>query len=197
MKLNLHTALKNSYKKTDDSAKDMIRTGYIQDPTLSNHNQQVYYNSKDKKLLVSVAGTHNLSDWGTDLWLGAGGLKNTNRYKEADSILKKAKEKYKPIAGNTTVIGHSLGSTIGSGIASKAGGDKFIGLDGGYTIGQKTTNNPNFQSYRTKGDIVSGLASGAKHMTTLKNTIPSTGIRPLDVLNAHNINQIRDNKIFI
>ena len=188
MNLNLHTALKNSYKKPKDAAYDMLKNGYQQDPSLSNHNQQVYYNTKDKKLLVSVAGTHNLSDWGTDLWLGAGGLKNTNRYKEADNILKKAKEKYKTSA---TVIGHSLGASIGAGIASKAGGDKYVGLDGGYTIGQKTSNNPNFRSYRTEGDIVSGLGANAKHMTTLKNTIPRTGIRPLDVLNAHNINQIR------
>ena len=197
MNLNLHTALKNSYKKPTDSAFDMLKNGYQQDPSLSNHNQQVYYNNKDKKLLVSVAGTHNLSDWGTDLWLGAGGLKSTNRYKEADNILKKAKEKYKPINGNTTVIGHSLGASIGAGIASKAGGDTYIGLDAGYTIGQKTSNNPNFKSFRTAGDVVSILGANAKHMKTLKNTIPKTGIRPLDVLNSHNINQIRKEKIFV
>jgi hypothetical protein len=195
MNLNLHSALTNSYINKKDSAFDMLKHGYQQDPSLSNHNQQVYYNNKDKKLLVSVAGTHNLSDWGTDVMLGLGRLKNTKRYKEADDILKKAKQKYN--VPNATVIGHSLGGSIASGIASKAGGDKYVGLDAGYTIGQKTSNNPNFKSLRTQGDAVSLLGANAKHMTTLKNNIPNTGIRPLDVLNAHNINQIRDNKIFI
>ena len=197
MNLNLHTALTNSYKSPKDSAFQMLKHGYQQDPSLSSHNQQVYYNTKDKKLLVSVAGTHNLSDWGTDMMLGLGRLKNTKRYKEADDILKKAKEKYKPVNGNTTVIGHSLGASIGAGIASKAGGDKYVGLDAGYTIGQKTSNNSNFKSLRTQGDAVSLLGANAKHMKTLKNNIPNTGIRPLDILNSHNINQIKDNKIFV
>ena len=193
MKLNLHSALTNSYKKPKDSAFNMLKNGYEQDSSLSNDNQQVYFNAKDKKLLVSVAGTHNIRDWGTDLWLGLGGLKNTNRYKEADSILKQAKEKYK--VPNATVIGHSLGGSIASNIASKAGGDKAITLDAGYTIGQKTRSNTD--AYRTAGDIVSILGANGTRMKTLNNTIPKTGIRPLDVLNAHNINQIRDNKIFV
>ena len=36
------------------------------------HNQQVYYNPNEKKLLMSVAGTHNLRDVGTDFMLGIG-----------------------------------------------------------------------------------------------------------------------------
>ena len=191
--MNLHSILKNSYKKTEDSAKSMSNKGYIQDSSLSNDNQQVYFNPKDKKLLVSVAGTHNIKDWGTDLWLATGGLKNTNRYKEADNILKKAKEKYK--VPNATVIGHSLGGSIASNIASKAGGDKAITLDAGYTIGQKTRSNT--KAYKTQGDLVSILGANATHMTTLKNHTPRTGIRSLDVLNAHNINQIRKEKIFV
>jgi hypothetical protein len=190
---SLHSVLKNSYKNPKDSAKDMERSGYIQDAGLSNDNQQVYFNPKDKKLLVSVAGTHKLKDWGTNLWLAGGGLKSTNRYKEADNILKKAKEKYK--VPNATVVGHSLGGAIASNIASKAGGDKAITLDAGYTIGQKTRSNTN--AFRTAGDLVSLLGANAKHMTTLKNNSIRTGIRPLDVLNAHNVNQIRKEKIFV
>jgi hypothetical protein len=75
--------------------------GYYLDKKLSNHNQQVYYKPDEKRLLVSVAGTHNLADWGTDLALATGNLKSTNRYKEASDILKKAKHKYNPT--NTTV----------------------------------------------------------------------------------------------
>ena len=48
MNLNLHKALTNSYKKPKDSAFDMLKNGYQQDPSLSNDNQQVYFNPKDK-----------------------------------------------------------------------------------------------------------------------------------------------------
>jgi hypothetical protein len=47
---------------------------------LSNHNQKVYYNPTERKLLYNVSGTHNISDIGTDIYLALGGLKNTNRY---------------------------------------------------------------------------------------------------------------------
>ena len=89
-KLTLHTALKNSYKPQKTLGK-----GYILDDELSNDNQQVYVNrKKNNKLLFSVTGTHNLSDIGSDVYLGLGKLKDTNRYKEADSTLEKAKKKY-------------------------------------------------------------------------------------------------------
>ena len=209
MKLNLHSALTNSYKKPKDAAFNMLKNGYEQDSSLSNDNQQVYFNAKDKKLLVSVAGTHNIRDWGTDLWLGLGGLKNTNRYKEADSILKKAKEKYK--VPNATVIGHSLGGSIASNIASKAGGDKAITLDAGYTIGQKTRGD----SYRAQGDAVSLLGANAKHQKTINHGNILTRNRGAilggllggpaglaigaiaDGVRNHNVDIVKDKKIFI
>ena len=131
-KLSLHTALKNSYNPQKTLGK-----GYILDDELSNDNQQVYVNrKKNNKLLVSVTGTRptKLQDIGTDIYLALGKLKDTNRYKEAESILEKSKKKYNK--SKATIIGHSLGSTIGSYI--KKPEDKFIGLDAGYTIGQPT-----------------------------------------------------------
>ena len=86
MSIKLYDALKSSYG--DKQAKDhLTQAGYKYDSMLSNHNQQVWYNPNEKKLLYNVAGTHNLTDWGTDAYLLAGKLKDTNRYKEADSIL--------------------------------------------------------------------------------------------------------------
>jgi hypothetical protein len=208
--LNLHTVLKNSYKDPKKSKKSMRESGYYLDKQLSNHNQQVYYKPNEKKLLVSVAGTHNLSDWGTDLALATGNLKNTSRYKEADSILKKAKQKYNP--SNTTVAGHSLGGSIASYIASKAGRDKAITLDAGYTIGQRTRSNT--QALRSAGDAVSLLGANAKHTKTINNgNIISnhkyaiagslfgpigTGIGALaDAFKAHDVDNIKNNKILI
>jgi predicted alpha/beta-fold hydrolase len=120
----------------------------------------------------------------------AGKLKDTNRYKEADKMLKKSKEKYNP--SSVTVTGHSLGSAISSNISSKS--DKVLTLDGAYTIGQKTRNNTT--AYRTRGDVVSLLGKNATHMKTLKNTHYSNGIIN-DILNAHDIKNIQKEKIFV
>ena len=164
-KINLYDTLQSSYgdKKADSN---LEKKGYIKDNKLSNHNQQVWYNPNGKDLMVNVAGSHNAYDFvGNDLALALGRLKSTDRYKEADKTLKEAKKFYQP--NNTIISGHSLGSSIGAGIASK--NDKFIGLDGGYTIGQKTrSNNGKHENYRTSGDIVSVLGANAKNMQTLK-----------------------------
>ena len=85
--LLLKDVIKNSYAKN----KSKSLKGYNLDEDLSNHNQQVYFNPNDKKLLYSITGTHNLADVGTDLMLGLGRIKNTKRYKEAEDTLKNAK----------------------------------------------------------------------------------------------------------
>ena len=96
--------------------------------------------------------------------LAFGGLKKTDRYKQADKTLKQAKQFYNPTT--TTVTGHSLAGAIGAGITSKK--DKFLGFNAGYTIGQPTRSNKGLhQQYRTEGDVVSVLGSGAKNILTL------------------------------
>lgn len=169
--ISLYDTLNSSYgdKKANSN---LEKQGYIKDKQRSNGNQQVYYNPQKKDLMVNVAGSHNLYDFAVnDVALGLGLLKSTDRYKQADKTLKEAKKFYQP---NTTIVsGHSLGSSIGKNITSKS--DKFVGLDAGYTIGQKTrSNNGNHQNYRTEGDVVSILGSGAKNMKTLKP--PKKGI---------------------
>lgn len=186
----LHTVLKASYGDAH-SLEKLKKHNYKLDTDLSTNNEQVYYNDKKKKLLFSVAGTHNLADVGTDAYLAFGHLKDTNRYKEAGSALERAKKKYNP--QETTIAGHSLGATI-AGYISKAD-DKVVTLDGGYTIGQKTR--PNNQAYRTSGDAVSLLGSGAKHMTTLKNPLKSTGSVLVDAYRAHDVNNIKGQPIIV
>lgn len=176
-KLNLYEGLKNSYKP-----KKVIGKNYIIDKELSNDNQQFYFNRKKNKLLMSVAGTHNIKDIGTDIYLGLGRLKDTNRYKEAKSSLEKAKAKYKK--NDATIIGHSLGATIGGYI--KKPEDKFIGLDAGYTIGQKTREG---EHYRSKNDVVSLLGSNSTNMTTLN--------KKTNIFNAHDVDNVKNEGIFI
>ena len=180
----LHSVLKASYKGGD------IGEGYVKDNSLSNGDYQTYYNPGNNKLIFSVTGTHKLRDVGTDLWLAFGGLKQTNRYKQADRALKKAKDKYKPAA--TSVTGHSLGGSIAQGIGSKS--DNIKTLDAGYTIGQRTRG----EHFRTSGDMVSLLGSGAKHTTTLADPhTRRTGIFSLDSLRAHNVDNIKDHDVFV
>ena len=179
----LHKVLKASYEGGG------IGDGFVRDDALSNDDYQTYYNPESKKLIFSVSGTHNLRDVGTDLWLAFGGLKKTNRYKEADKALKQAKQKYGGAA--TSVVGHSLGGSIAQNIASK--GDDIKTLDAGYTFGQRTRG----EHYRTSGDVVSALGAGAKHTTTLADPHPKTGIFSLDSLRAHNVDNIANHDIFV
>lgn len=191
MSVNLYDTLKSSYG--DKKARQQLsNAGYKYDSMLSNHNQQVWYNPNDKKLLYNIAGTHNIKDWGTDLYLGVGKLKDTNRYKEAKQTLENAKLKY----GNditTNIAGHSLGASLGSYVAGH--NDKVYTLDKGATIGQKTRSNET--AFRTSGDVVSVLNSGSKRMITLENRNKATGFLPLDTLKAHRVENIRKEGIQI
>lgn len=191
MSVNLYDALKSSYG--DKKARQQLtNAGYQYDSMLSNRNQQVWYNPNDRKLLYNIAGTHNIKDVGTDVYLAVGKLKDTNRYKEAKQTLENAKLKYgKDITTNIT--GHSLGGAIAQYIGNK--NDKVYTLDKGSTIGQKTRSNEN--AYRTSGDVVSVLSTGATRMKTLENRNRATGFLPFDTLKAHNVENIRKEGIQI
>jgi hypothetical protein len=200
--ISLYDTLKNSYDIRDNQKSKFKNQGYVYDSDLSNHNEQVYYNPQSKKLLFTIAGTHNLSDVGTDIYGVLGGnLKSTNRYKEAQSILNKAKQRYNP--NETTISAHSLGGSIAQYIAGKD--DKVLTLDKGATFFQKSR--PNEQSFRTSGDVVSLLNANSKNMTTLKNPNVKLTSNPLlylsptahlyDAYNAHNIDNIKNEKIFV
>jgi len=180
-KVSLHDALHSSYHPND--TENLSKKGYIKDNELSNHNQSVYYNPDDKKLLYNVAGTHNKTDWGTNAMLAIGKLKSSKRYKEADNTLKKAQDKYKTDKNNTSITGHSLGGAIAQGLHNRGA---TTTLDAGYTIGQKTRGD----AYRSKGDVVSLLGANGKHMKTLGGDIQ-------DPLKAHNISNVKNEPIYL
>ena len=154
-------ALKSSYGTADQQRSTLAKTGYVRDDHLSSHNQQVYYHPTEKKLLYSVAGTHNLKDIGTDVLLGLGRIKQTKRYKEADETLKLAKSKYG--AESATVVGNSLGGTIAGYISGE--NDKVVTHNKGATIGQKVRANETH--YRTGGDGVSILNANSTNTFNL------------------------------
>jgi len=114
--LPLETGLNASYAPNADLSK----YGYQTDTALSTSQNKVFYNPSQNKVLYTVAGTNPLSarDIGTDAYLaflGQAGLRKTNRYKEAKSVLEKAREKYK--GSKKVLLAHSLGSSIISDIA--------------------------------------------------------------------------------
>ena len=193
MSLNLHDVLNNSYASRDKQKGAFKNQGYVFDSDLSDVNEQVYYNPREKKLLYSVKGTNpfSLKDLGTDAYLAMGKLKDTNRYKEAENKLQLAKTRYNP--KDVVVAGHSLGGSISQYIAGK--NDKVYTLNKGATIGQKTRSNEN--AFRTKGDYVSLLNANSTRMKTLKNPNIKTKIRPVDALLAHNVSNIKKENIFV
>ena len=160
--VKLDTVLKSGYKSQKEQSYNLGKRGYVIDKKLSTGNEQVYYNPQNKDLLVNVAGTHNFSDIGTDVYLAFGGLKKTNRYKEADKVLQKAKAKYDE--NKVIVTGDSLGGSIAQGIGKKT--DKVYTYNAGYTIGQKTKGG-NQYNVRNKGDLVSFAGAGSKNLHTL------------------------------
>jgi hypothetical protein len=134
-----------------------------------------------------------------------GGFKDTDRYKQANETLKKAKAKYSP--AETAITGHSLGGRIVQDIAKKS--DRVFALDPGQTIGQKVKGNQNI--YRSAGDIVSLASAGSKNIKTLPNPHIRTIIPALikgnptqigiaaaiDSFHAHDIENIKDSDIFV
>ena len=186
--LNLHDVLKNSYANASQQASFGADKGYVYDKDLSNHNQQVYYHPQDKKLVVSIAGTHNASDVITDARMMAGGLKNTDRYKQAQATLQNAKNKYG--VDSATIASHSLGGVIGSYIAGS--NDKVYTLDKAQTIGNRNAKNE--KAYRSAGDVVSLL--GADKIKTIGNGNVLTG-GITGALSSHNVSNIKNAGIII
>lgn len=185
--VSFHAVLNNSYNPKSDAFQSQ---GYNYDDELSNHNQQVYYNPNKKKLIYSVTGTHNINDVGTDVSLALGRLKHTQRYKDADNTLEKARKKHQP--SEVSIAGHSLGSSIAGYIAKP--NDKVYGLNGGATIGSSTKKEHNI--YRTRGDMVS-LFNSWGNVKTNKPKNKDTGIAFYDALKNHSIDNINDKPIYI
>lgn len=180
----LFDVINNGYKNDKNNI-----GGFEKDNSLSNNNNQLYVDHKNKKILYNTTGTHNKKDWGTNFYLGIGKLKDTNRYKAAHTGIREAKKKY--VGYESILTGDSLGGAITRGISSK--GDKILTLNSASTIGEKTK--PREQNYRVAWDPVSMLQFGAKHMTTLKNKSKPTFLGGL--YDAHIPSSIKDHNIKI
>jgi hypothetical protein len=166
------------------------KQGFIIDKDLSNHNQQTWYNPKEKKLIYNVSGTHNIKDWGVNAYLLGGKLKQTKRYQQAHQGLRQAKEKYSVPA---LVTGSSLGGSIASSIGQKD--DRIVTFNKGSTFGQKTRDNE--VSVRIRDDPVSLLNSFNKNTKTLSNNNVKTPFTLLNSYNAHMAHNLKGRNITV
>jgi hypothetical protein len=185
--VKLYDVLKAFY---DDNKKTQLKQyGFDFQSQYSSGKLQTFFNPDDGILIFSVRGTdpRSLTDLQTDISLGLGRLKQTKRYKDADAMLKKAKQGLNP--KKTVVTGFSLGGAIASGIAS--GSDKVYTFNRGSTIGSKTRANE--ESYRVKGDLVSENLSGAKTIPKdfTKTDLVSTA------LGSHELDQLKNDDVMI
>ena len=187
--ISLFTSLKSSYGDKGSSLK-MEKAGFVPDSALSDHRHQVWYNAKDQKVLVNVAGTHTKHDLLTDVKLGLGGfqaLSTTKRAKDAKKALEAAREKYKP--NKVVLAGHSLGGSIVQTIANP-NTDTILALDSGFSPFDRQARKgkqPGSKILRAKGDVISMFGRG-------QQTIQKKHRNPF---NAHQLKRIKKTKVYV
>jgi len=189
--INLHHILKAGYGTVKDQQDFASKNGLTLDKN-SNDNHQIYFHEPSKSLYMNVTGTHNLADVKTDARLMLGGLEKTDRFKEAQKALDKAKTDYQP--ATTSLTGHSLGASIITKLKG-TGGNNVTGLDPGVTLGQRFNKNHNL--YRSSGDIVSALGAGNKNIETIKGKQSLITGTVKSVLDAHKVDTIKDKNIIV
>jgi len=196
-KLRLYNALKAGYARNPKrAAKYLKKFGYIVDPSLSDSREFITaYSPLENKVIHISNGTNQYSpkDIGTDLLIGLGSFKDAGRYKDEKNALTKAREKYKD--AKIVLAGHSLGGQILHNIASPSMGDKAYTYNPAYSMNQKVR--PNFYNYRTEGDVFSAFAptQNTRTLDNPRNPIPHKPIQNL--LKAHELENIRNEPIFL
>jgi hypothetical protein len=125
------------------------------DKALSTDNSKVYYNPKLNQAIVAHKGTTGITDWGNNAvyaLFGKTGYKQTQRYKDAEKVQKKAEAKYG--AKNISTIGHSQGGLQAELLGKKT--NETITLDKA-TRPFANKKSENQFDIRSKNDVVSAL----------------------------------------
>ena len=181
--ISLYDPLKSSMLNTIEAEEKMKKHNYKLDHELSNVQTKVFYNPEsDNPLLITYRGTKNfLNDIPTDIAIGFGQLKHTDRYKDSKYIYQKAKEKYN---SNALLMGFSLGGSLASAVSEP--NDKVITYNKGSAgfVGPATETKANETAYRWNGDILSGMSVFDKHK-------PITLGSYKDPISAHHLSNIQ------
>jgi hypothetical protein len=153
----------------------------------------VAYNPNKNEVLFISNGTDTSSekDLITDLVLGTGGLKQTERYRETKNAYDMAKHKYR--GANFVDVAHSLGGGLLNGIV-RPSEDRVITYNAAYTPGQKVREG--ITNYRTKGDVVSLFAPQQTTKELVNTNSPVQN--PVNyLLKSHAIENIKEQQIFL
>ena len=183
--------LEASYLTDKDKIKAKAKeAGFKYDKNISTDENKVFKNRFTKDPLITMRGTTNLKDVGTDIMLGLGLEKYTNRFKDANKFVDKVKNKYgdKPLTG----IGHSLGGSLIEDTNKNNRFDKVITLDKGVGLnGLFKTTNKNQVDVRARTDPVSLLSLTQNSNTkTIPNTIHLNPLYSHDLKHISRLNTI-------
>jgi hypothetical protein len=195
-RLRLYNALKIGYLRNEKKQARMLKKfGYILDTELTNPRENIVaYSPFDKKLLYISNGTdfRNVEDVGNDALILLGSSKEGKRVQDEKQLLTKAREKYKN--SKLVMASHSLGSQIQHDIAPAEA--RVVTYNPAYSFNQKVR--PNFENYRTQGDIISTFAPKA-NTTILENPNPqrSQFNAFANILSAHDTDNLRNVGIFL
>jgi len=171
---DLYALLKSGYDSSDVQ-------GYILDKDISTDKNKVFYNPTTQKAVIVHRGTKGWEDWSNNAIYAIGGVeayKNTQRYKEAETVQNKAIEKYG--ANHIATIGHSQGGLQA----------ELLGYPTYETITYNKPNihnqkiiNPYQYDIRTERDPISYIGSNPDYI------IPSTSYNPVY---EHSLNPLTD-----
>jgi hypothetical protein len=187
MNNDLYNLLKSSYKKNDEAEKIGLRQGLLMDKNLSNDKHKVFIDSNNDAKVV-FTGTKKKNDYKTDLALLFGLQKYTNRFQNADKLIKNVRTKYP----NTQIT--SLGDSLGGSLAEHSKADKKITYNKGVGFGMINKKIPKNQlDIRAKYDPISLLSKTQRHKGK-KITLSSKYLNPHKYKNLNDIenNYIRD-----
>ena len=185
--MNLHSVLSGGYSTdANQQEENAKKAGYVRDGELSNSERQIYYNPKTNHLIHNINGTRTLKDLNTNLQLGLGNVKNTDRYKNETNILERAKKKHNP--KSTSVTGSSLGGHLASQIAKPT--DSVLTVNKASLPFQRTGNNE--KHFRSTNDVVSAFTGNQKHTQNIK-----TGLHRYNILGNHSTNIIKGKGIIV
>ena len=198
--MSLEKGLDVSYSPLEKAKKKLEPYGYKLDTELSSRENKVFYNPYSNKMVFSVAGTNPLSarDLATDAYLaflGRAGLIQTSRFKEAETTLNKARQKYK--GSKKVLISHSLGSSITQNLAKEGEEIKGFGTGSGlYSQGGKGETYRTFYdpfSFTSKDKIIPSYIPKKKGNLRGQNVVDY----PQGIFPSHSYQNLRGNAIFV
>lgn len=179
LRTDTYDLLKASYLPQSEAALRMQQKDYQYDKDLSSMNTKVFV--KDNKPVIVHRGSVTAKDWFDDGLVAVGLGKYGHRYKNAQRVTQKAKEKY-----NSPV--DSVSHSYGGWLTENSGADgnlitynKAAGLGG---IGKTIPSNQ--LDIRTKGDVPS-LLSHLQHSN--KEIIHNKHLNK-NILTSHNLDNL-------